>query len=166
VLPMLPSVNLGELKIDGRAGDGKSRFRRDHPGRQIMKHILVAGLALLLAVATNAQESEEPAESAVTAATEKAAEKPAEQRELTGAEKKRLEDQIVSSMVEEYNEAVEDDLDEVVCKKERVTGSRRAVRVCKTRREIAEEEAASQRALRMRNRSSSSPDGGERRGAE
>ena len=69
-------------------------------------------------------------------------------------------------MAEEYNEAVEDGLDEVVCKKERVTGSRRTIRVCKTKRELAEEEAASQRAIRMRNRSSSSPAAGERTGLE
>lgn len=69
-------------------------------------------------------------------------------------------------MVEEYNEAVEDGLDEVVCKKERVTGSRRTIRVCITKRKLAEEEAASQRAIRMRNRSSSSPAAGERTGSE
>jgi hypothetical protein len=71
----------------------------------------------------------------------------------------------VSATVEEYNEDLEDELDEVVCKQERVTGSRRTTRVCKTKRETAEEEAVSQPAIRMRNRSSS-PGPGERMGAE
>lgn len=130
-----------------------------------MKQLMVTGLALFLAASLNAQENRQAGERAASE-TNEVAEKSVEERELTAAEKKRLEDEVVSAMVEEYNEAVEDDLDEVVCKKERVTGSRRTVRVCKTRREIAEEEAASQRAIRMRNRSSSSPAAGERMGSE
>lgn len=76
---------------------------------------------------------------------------------LSGAEKRRLQDEAVAALVEEHNEAVDDDLDEVVCEKRRVTGTRRTVRVCKTMREIVEEEAAADRALRMRNRASSDP---------
>ena len=89
----------------------------------------------------------------------------AEERELTGAEKKELEDRIVESVVEEHNLSVEDDMDEVICKKERVTGSRRTIRVCKTRREIEEEKAASQRLMRERTRRGSSPTVGGSQGA-
>lgn len=76
---------------------------------------------------------------------------------LTGAEKRRLQDEAVAALVEEHNEAVDNDLDEVVCEKRRVTGTRRTLRVCKTVREINEEAAAADRALRMRNRAASDP---------
>ena len=76
---------------------------------------------------------------------------------LTKAEKKALEEQQVAEIVDEYNDTVDDDLDEVVCKKERVTGSRRSVRVCKTRRAIQEEQEASKRLMHARSRRGASP---------
>lgn len=119
----------------------------------ILRVLLVA--ALMLAMPCLADEQDDATEKATETAA--AAQAQDDESKLTGADKKRLQDEAVAAMVEEYNEAVEDDLDEVVCKKQRVTGTRRSVRICKTRREILEEEAAADRALRMRNRAASDP---------
>jgi uncharacterized protein YcbK (DUF882 family) len=81
----------------------------------------------------------------------------ADGKELTGAEKKELEEQVARIVVEEHNANVDDEMDEVICRNERVTGTRRKVRVCKTRREIEEEKAASRRLMRERSRRGSSP---------
>jgi len=81
----------------------------------------------------------------------------AEKKPMTGREREQMKDEIIAEMVDDYNEAAESEMDEVVCKKESVTGSRRKVRICKTRREIAEEKAAAQRSLLMRNRAQSDP---------
>lgn len=85
---------------------------------------------------------------------------PEEQRKLSGAERKALEDEAYAAAAAEYNEQVEDELDKVECKNERVTGSRQKQRVCKTVREWDEEKAATQRMLRKRGRASSSPSEG------
>jgi hypothetical protein len=131
-----------------------------------MHKIVVIPLAMMMSVAFGAQESGQESDRPAEPETAAASGQPVEQEKLSGSEKKRLQDQAVAAMVEEYNEAVDDDMDEVVCTKERVTGSRRKVRVCKTRRQIAEEQAASKRAIRMRNRSSSGPAEGDRMGSE
>jgi len=78
-------------------------------------------------------------------------------QELTGAEKKTREEQIARIVVESHNATVDDEMDEVICRNERVTGTRRKVRVCQTRREIEAEKAATQRLMRERNRRGSSP---------
>jgi len=120
-----------------------------------MRMIWVLSISLLFAGQCLADEDEDAKEA--KAAEKEAVEEVAEERKLTGAEKRALEEEVVAGMVDSYNEGVETDLDEVVCTKEAVTGSRRKIRICKTRREIAEEQAAAQRALSMRSRSSSMP---------
>lgn len=118
-----------------------------------MKLLIITGLSLLLTGPCLADDEDEKKKT-VEAATEERRH-PAE--ELTGAEKKELEEQIARIVVEDHNATVDDEMDEVICRNERVTGTRRKVRVCQTRREIAEEKAATQRLLRERSRRGSSP---------
>jgi len=119
-----------------------------------MKILSILGLSLVLTGPCLADD--EKAEKETTAETEaKEQIHPAE--ELTGAEKKELEEQIARIVVEEHNATVDDEMDEVICRNERVTGTRRKVRVCQTRREIEAEKAATQRLMRERSRRGSSP---------
>lgn len=119
-----------------------------------MKWITIISISLFLTGTCLADdekdEKDKPAEAEASEQVH-----PAE--ELTGAEKKELEEQIARIVVEEHNATVDDEMDEVVCRNERVTGTRRKVRVCQTRREIEAEKAASQRLMRERNRRGSSP---------
>lgn len=115
---------------------------------RIMDVLLIAMLTMSLAVAEDEMADE------ATAAAEAAAE---EQQEETGAERKAREDAAVTALVEEYNEQAESDLDKVVCKNERVVGSRSKKRVCRTVRDVEQEKAATERTLRDRNRSGTVP---------
>ena len=119
-----------------------------------MKLLSIVGFSLILAAPCLADDEKDEQENGAEAEA-KAQVHPAE--ELTGAEKKELEEQVARIVVEEHNATVDDEMDEVVCRNERVTGTRRKVRVCKTRRELEEEKAASQRLMRERNRRGSSP---------
>lgn len=119
-----------------------------------MKSLLITGAFLLLVGPCLADDEEDAEKKDVVA---EAAEQRHPAEELTGAEKKELEEQIARIVVEEHNATVDDEMDEVVCRNERVTGTRRKVRVCQTRREIEAEKAASQRLMRERNRRGSSP---------
>ncbi len=78
-------------------------------------------------------------------------------KDLTAKEKHQLEDQLAAEVIAALNEQAENDLDEVVCKKVTVTGTRQKKRFCRTKREIQAEEAAMRQMMRMRNRSSSVP---------
>ena len=78
-------------------------------------------------------------------------------KDLSAKEKHQLEDQLAAEVVAEHNAETESDLDEVVCKKVTVTGSRQKKRLCRTKREIQQEEASTRQMMRMRNRSSSVP---------
>lgn len=121
------------------------------------KMILAAVLGLTVAVAVIAQDV---ADSKPESHPEPAAKEVQEGKyikDLTGKEKRQLEDQLAAEVVAEHNAEVENDLDEVVCKKVTVTGSRKKQRVCQTRREIQAEEAATKQMMRQRNRSSSVP---------
>lgn len=109
-------------------------------------------LAILMSGAALAQQ--EPSHDEAQAEATKEA---AEVRKETGAERKARQDEAVAELVEEHNEQVESDLDKVVCKKERIVGSRAKKRVCRTVREIEQEKLATERALRQRNRSSTLP---------
>lgn len=84
---------------------------------------------------------------------------------MSGSEKRAAKDQAIAKLVEEHNEAVEKELDEVVCERVSITGTRRKVRVCKTKREIAAEQESAQRMLLQRNRASSDPRQAEGSGA-
>jgi len=120
-----------------------------------LKHLLL----LVFLVTGNAwAEDQKPADE--DAPDHEAVEKAQNTDELkkpTGGARRELEDQIVAAMVKEYNEEVEKDLDEVVCKRESVTGRRTKIRICKTRRQIRSDEAATKRLLQQRTRASSGP---------
>lgn len=77
--------------------------------------------------------------------------------DLTGKERRQLEDQIVAEAATEYNKDIEKELDKVVCKRVTVTGSRKKERVCRTVRDIEAEKAASKRMLRRRDRAGTGP---------
>lgn len=64
------------------------------------------------------------------------------------------------AVIDEHVKAVEDEMDEVVCRKEQVAGSRRKIRGCKTRRELDEERAVTERLMRFRTRRGASPGAG------
>lgn len=89
-----------------------------------------------------------------------------EAEELTAAEKRAAEDEKVAALVEQHNEGVESDLDEVVCERVRVTGTRRKVQVCKTQRDIIAEQESAKRLIRQRNRAGSGPAQAQGAGAE
>jgi hypothetical protein len=114
-------------------------------------------LSIFVAASVWADEQEPTDENTPRQEATEEAEAKAEPTKLTGAARRELEDQIVAEMVEEYNEGVEEDLDEVVCKREKVTGQRTKVRICKTRRQILADQAETKRALQRRNRSSAGP---------
>jgi hypothetical protein len=78
-------------------------------------------------------------------------------RNLTPAERESLRDQTIAARASEYNEQIDAEADKVKCKKERRTGSRQAVRICKTVREWDEETASTKRMLRKTSRASSNP---------
>ena len=118
-----------------------------------MKMICIVSAALMLGGHCLADDDSKSKAEADDTVVEDAAEK----KPMTGREREQMKDEIIAEMVDDYNEAAESEMDEVVCKKESVTGSRRKVRICKTRREIAEEKAAAQRSLLMRNRAQSDP---------
>lgn len=87
-----------------------------------------------------------------------AADEPTEEgKKSSGAAKRVAKDQAVAALVEEHNEAVESELDELVCERVRVTGTRRKVQVCKTKREIAAETESAKRMLLQRNKAGSDP---------
>jgi hypothetical protein len=65
--------------------------------------------------------------------------------------KKKISDSELKKAVVEYNKEISDADDEVVCKNKAVTGSRKKVRVCKTRGTI---KAEREEARRLRNRKS------------
>ncbi|HZW59869.1 MAG TPA: hypothetical protein VFE85_06220 [Woeseiaceae bacterium] len=110
-------------------------------------------VALLLVSAAAAQEPA-PGDAAKTA---KSVTDVDEAGEETAAAQKARMDEAVANAVEEYNEDAESDLDKIVCTRERVTGSRTKKRVCRTVREIELEKAATERALRQRNRGGTLP---------
>ncbi len=70
--------------------------------------------------------------------------------------RKKISDADLQKAVVEYNKEVSDKDDEVVCKNEAVTGSRKKVRICKTRATIKEER---EEARKLRNRKSGAADG-------
>lgn len=78
-------------------------------------------------------------------------------KDLSAKEKHQLEDQVAAEVVAAHNAEAESELDEVVCEKVTVTGSRQKKRLCRTKREIQQEEASTRQMMRMRNRSSSGP---------
>lgn len=78
-------------------------------------------------------------------------------RKLTPAEREALRDQTIAARAAEYNEQVDAEADKVKCKKERRTGSRQTVRICKTMREWDAEAESSRRMLRQTGRASSNP---------
>jgi len=121
-----------------------------------MKYASILMVAIILLSTAGMADEQSDAKDKAAEQTEPATAAQDEEK-LSGAEKERQKDEAIAALVEEYNAGVDTDLDEVVCEKRRVTGSRRKVRVCQTRREILEEEAAAERAMRMRNRSSSDP---------
>jgi hypothetical protein len=84
---------------------------------------------------------------------------------MSGSEKRAAKDQAIAKLVEEHNEAVEKELDEVVCERVSITGTRRKVQVCKTKREVTAEQESAQRMLLQRNRASSDPRQAEGSGA-
>ena len=124
-----------------------------------MKITLILILSLFAANYAIAQDDEKKEDKTKTEApkAEVAAEEGRYIKDLTGKEKRQLEDQIAAEVVAEHNEAAENDLDEVVCKKVTVTGSRQKKRVCQTKREIQAEEQSTRQMMRQRNRSSSVP---------
>ena len=63
----------------------------------------------------------------------------------------KLSDEQFADAVVEYNQQVLDDDDEVVCKNERVTGSRFKKRICRTKGQMREEKESLRR---LRNRKS------------
>lgn len=117
----------------------------------------VIALIVFIAATAWADEKDPADESAPDQESVEVAEKEVEFEKPTGRARRDAEDQVVAAMVEEYNEAVEEDMDEVVCKRERITGQRTKVRVCKTRRQILDEQEATKRLLQQRNRASSGP---------
>jgi hypothetical protein len=76
---------------------------------------------------------------------------------LTPAERESLRDQTIAARTSEYNEQVEAEGDKIKCKKERRTGSRQTVRICKTMREWDAETESTKRMLRQTSRASSNP---------
>ena len=76
---------------------------------------------------------------------------------LSGRQQREQEDQAWDAAAAEYNAQVESEEDEVICRKEKVVGSRRKVRVCRTVRDIEAEKQASERMLRRRDRTGSGP---------
>ena len=92
-----------------------------------VKNLALVTLAFFLAGAALADEPDKKDEEAVEKEAVEEQAKAAEVTELTAAERKAAEDPQVAGIVDDYNETVDDDLDEVVCKKQRVTGSRRTV---------------------------------------
>jgi len=123
-----------------------------------MKSLWIMGLTFVLSGPCLADEESDKVDDKEKKATlESVVAEATDGRELTGAEKKELEEQVARIVVEEHNANVDDEMDEVVCRNERVTGTRRKVRVCKTRRELEDEKAASQRLMRERARRGNSP---------
>jgi hypothetical protein len=109
----------------------------------------------LSAGATIADEtSVDGAEPATNDAYDRAAK---DTEKLTATEKKAAEDRSIAALVDEYNQGVEADLDEVVCERIRVTGTRRKVQVCKTKREVLAEQESAKRMLLQRNKAGSDP---------
>ena len=101
-----------------------------------------------------ADDDEDAAKENATEATETATK---ESEKLRGAEKRAAEDEAIAALVEQHNNGVDSDLDEVVCERVRVTGTRRKVQVCKTKREILMEQESTRRMLMQRNKAGSDP---------
>ena len=122
-----------------------------------MKTTLFLILIIFGASSASAQDdaSKDDQANAEAPKTETATEEGRYIKDLTAKEKHQLEDQIAAEIVAEHNALTESELDEVVCEKVIVTGSRQKKRVCKTRRQIQAEEAGKRALMRQRNRSSS-----------
>jgi hypothetical protein len=117
--------------------------------------VLLLSLSLVSVGVVCAAEGDEEAP---VAATETAEADGKDRKKLTGAEKRAEKDQEIAALVEQYNdEVVETDLDEVVCERIRVTGTRRKVQVCKTKRELLAEQESAQRMLLQRKKAGSDP---------
>jgi myo-inositol-hexaphosphate 3-phosphohydrolase len=85
--------------------------------------------------------------------------------DLTGEQRRALDDQAWNQAAEEYNEQARSEADEVVCERVTVTGSRQKKRICRTVRDIENSEEASQRMLKRSNRSGTVPAAGELQGS-
>ena len=110
-------------------------------------------LALTAAVALGDDESEKNAKSEPEVVSLTAE----EIKKLTPAEREALRDQTIAARAAAYNEQVDAEADKVKCRKERRTGSRQTIRICKTMREWDAEAESSKRMLRQTSRASSNP---------
>jgi len=116
--------------------------------------MLLLSVLIVFADAALADDDEDAAKENATEATETATK---ESEKLRGAEKRAAEDEAIAALVEQHNNGVDSDLDEVVCERVRVTGTRRKVQVCKTKREILMEQESTRRMLMQRNKAGSDP---------
>ena len=117
-----------------------------------MKFLQILAL-FALTIAPASADDEETAEKAAVAETDSSNHNSDNVRNETGAERNIRKDLELARAADAYNEAVEVDLDKVVCKKIQITGSRRKQRVCKTVREIEAEKASTNELFRRLKRS-------------
>jgi len=123
----------------------------------IISQTLIMGLAVFLFLVNIGMADQDEAGDAEDTTAEASDTGTTDTKELSGSEKRAVKDQAIAELVDEYNEAAETELDEVVCERVRITGTRRKIQVCKTKREIVAEKESAQRMLLQRNRASSDP---------
>jgi len=121
-----------------------------------MKYLTIFTLVTLFMVPALADD-EKAAATATTSEVDGHEKKATDYLDETGAERNARKDMELARAAEEYNAEIESDLDKMVCKKVRVTGSRRKVRVCRTVREIEAEKASTKELMRRLKRSGQTP---------
>lgn len=117
-----------------------------------MKYVTIFALVALI-IAPAYADGDKTAETATASEADNRDNKSSDYRDETGAERNARKDMELARAAQAYNEEVESDLDKVICKKVRVTGSRRKVRVCQTVREIEAEKASTKEFMRRLKRS-------------
>jgi len=117
-----------------------------------MKYLTIFALVALITGPALADD-EKTTETATGSEVDSANSKASDLLDETGAERNERKDMELARAAQIYNEEVESDLDKVICKKVRVTGSRRKVRVCQTVREIEAEKASTKELMRRLKRS-------------
>jgi len=118
--------------------------------------VTTIAISTLLLAAMPVNGADEPQKTEETKEAERTLTKE-EIEKMSPAEREALREQAIAARVSEYNEQVDNDLDKVVCKNQKVTGSRQKQRICRTVREWEDEKEATQRMLRKRGRASSTP---------
>jgi hypothetical protein len=124
----------------------------------MMNRMLAVSTAMVLALTAAVALGDDEAEKKNTKTETEVVSLTAEEiRNLTPAKREALRDQTIAARAAEYNEQVDAEADKIKCKKERRTGSRQTVRICKTMREWDAEAESSRRMLRQTSRASSNP---------